>query len=170
MARDQLLARPVAGRWSTREVVCHVCDAEQFFADRIKRTLAMSRPLLLGADPDHYPEAVRYHDRDPEEELARFRDPDHLGRCRLAATGARIEHGGNKAVYIPDVDFIRLPAKQAFERQKEYYSTALHELPHWPGHESRLARLNRNTRFGSEAGETPPTGCAGGTVIALQNP
>jgi GNAT superfamily N-acetyltransferase/uncharacterized damage-inducible protein DinB len=70
MTRDQLLARPVTGRWSTLEVVCHVCDSEQFFADRLKRTLAMTRPLLLGADPDHYPEAVRYHDRDPEEELA----------------------------------------------------------------------------------------------------
>ena len=70
MARDELLARPVAGKWSTLEVVCHVCDAEQFFADRLKRTLAMDRPLLLGADPEHYPEAVRYHDRDLEEELA----------------------------------------------------------------------------------------------------
>ncbi len=70
MTRDELLARPVPGRWSTLEVVCHICDSEQFFADRLKRTLAMSRPLLLGADPDHYPEAVRYHDRDLEEELA----------------------------------------------------------------------------------------------------
>jgi uncharacterized damage-inducible protein DinB len=70
MTPDQLLARPVAGKWSTLEVVCHVCDSEQFFADRLKRTLAMTRPLLLGADPDHYPQAVRYHDRDLEEELA----------------------------------------------------------------------------------------------------
>jgi uncharacterized damage-inducible protein DinB len=70
MTRDELLARPVAGKWSTLEVVCHICDAEQFFADRLKRTLAMNRPLLLGADPDRYPEAVRYHDRDLEEELA----------------------------------------------------------------------------------------------------
>src|SRR5206468_1689216 len=67
---EQLLARPVAGRWSTLEVICHICDSEQFIADRLKRTLAMSRPLLLGADPGHYPEAVRYHDRDLEEELA----------------------------------------------------------------------------------------------------
>jgi uncharacterized damage-inducible protein DinB len=69
MTRDQLLARPVGGRWSTLEVVCHVCDTEQFYADRLKRTLAMSRPLLLGADPDDYPESVRYHDRDLEEEI-----------------------------------------------------------------------------------------------------
>jgi uncharacterized damage-inducible protein DinB len=70
MSREQLLARPVPGKWSTLEAVCHIGDCEQFYADRLKRTLAMSRPLLLGADPDHYPEAVRYHDRDLEEELA----------------------------------------------------------------------------------------------------
>src|SRR4051812_44053288 len=69
MSREELLARPVAGRWSTLEVVSHVCDSEQFFADRLKRTLGMDRPLLLGANPDRYPEAVRYHDRDLEEEL-----------------------------------------------------------------------------------------------------
>jgi GNAT superfamily N-acetyltransferase len=70
IANDELLARPVAGKGSTLEVICHIGDSEQFFADRFKRTLAMSRPLLLEADPEHYPEAVRYHDRDLEEELA----------------------------------------------------------------------------------------------------
>jgi GNAT superfamily N-acetyltransferase/uncharacterized damage-inducible protein DinB len=70
MSDDELRLRPVAGKWSTQEVVCHVCDTEQFFADRIKRTLAMSRPLLVSADGWSYPEAVRYHDRDLEEELA----------------------------------------------------------------------------------------------------
>src|ERR1700679_4061650 len=69
MVRDQFIARPVADRWSTLEVVCHVSDTEQFFADRIKRTLAMNPPLLVGADGLLYPEAVRYHDRDLEEEL-----------------------------------------------------------------------------------------------------
>jgi antirestriction protein ArdC len=69
----------------------------------------------------------------------------------IAATNARIEYGGNRAVYFPEEDFIRLPIKDAFESQKEYYSTALHELLHWSGHDSRLARLNKNARFGSEA-------------------
>jgi GNAT superfamily N-acetyltransferase/uncharacterized damage-inducible protein DinB len=67
---EELRLRPVAGRWSALEVVCHVCDCEQFFADRMKRTLAMDRPLLVGADGWLYPEATRYHDRDLEEELA----------------------------------------------------------------------------------------------------
>jgi GNAT superfamily N-acetyltransferase len=70
MTREDLLARPVPGRWSTLEVVCHISDTEQFFADRMKRTLAMNRPLLMGADGWLYPEAVRYHDRDLVEELA----------------------------------------------------------------------------------------------------
>src|SRR5437762_13456366 len=70
MTVEQLRSRPVAGKWSTLEVVCHVSDCEQFFADRMKRTLAMDRPLLVGADGWRYPEAVHYHDRDLDEELA----------------------------------------------------------------------------------------------------
>jgi GNAT superfamily N-acetyltransferase len=82
MTRDDLLARPVPGRWSTLEVVCHIGDCEQFFADRMKRTLAMDRPLLLGAEGWRYPEPVRYHDRDPDEELALVR----LTRRQVART------------------------------------------------------------------------------------
>jgi GNAT superfamily N-acetyltransferase/uncharacterized damage-inducible protein DinB len=70
MTAEQLRSRPVAGKWSTLEVLCHVSDCEQFFADRLKRTLAMNRPLLVGADGFCYPDAVRYHDRDVGEELA----------------------------------------------------------------------------------------------------
>ena len=50
-------------------MVCHIADCEQFFADRMKRTVAMDRPLLLGADGFLYPEPLRYQDHDLEEEL-----------------------------------------------------------------------------------------------------
>jgi uncharacterized damage-inducible protein DinB len=66
---DQLRVRPVEGRWSTLEVVCHLADCEQFFADRLKRTIATDRPLLLGAQGGRYPEPLCYHDRDVEEEI-----------------------------------------------------------------------------------------------------
>lgn len=36
----QLLSRPIPGKWSILEVICHIADCEQFFADRMKRTLA----------------------------------------------------------------------------------------------------------------------------------
>ena len=69
MTVEQLRSRPVAGKWSTLEVVCHIADCEQLFADRLKRTVAMDRPLLLGADGFRYPEPLRYQDHDLVEEL-----------------------------------------------------------------------------------------------------
>src|SRR3954454_24559761 len=69
MTGGQLRSRPIAGKWSTLEVVCHTADCEQFFADRLKRTVAMDRPLLLGADGFRYPEPLRYQDHDLGEEL-----------------------------------------------------------------------------------------------------
>ena len=64
MTGDQLRSRPIPGKWSTLEVVCHVADGEQFFADRMKRTVAMDRPLLIGADGFRYPEPLHYQELD----------------------------------------------------------------------------------------------------------
>jgi antirestriction protein ArdC len=69
----------------------------------------------------------------------------------ISATGADIRHSGNRAVYRSEQDYIQLPPKGAFSQTHEYYATALHELTHWSGHESRLARLTKLARFGSEA-------------------
>ena len=69
LAGEQLRARPVAGKWSTLEALCHISDTEQFFADRMKRTLGMDRPLLLGAAGSLYPVPVKYQERDVREEL-----------------------------------------------------------------------------------------------------
>ena|ERR1700677_2761750 len=69
MTREQLLARPVAGKWSTLEVVCHLADFDPIMADRMKRVLAEDKPSLLGADENRFVAALVYHDRDLEEEL-----------------------------------------------------------------------------------------------------
>jgi len=69
----------------------------------------------------------------------------------IAATGADIRSGGDKAFYRRGEDFIRLPPKHSFTSEKEYYATAFHELAHWTGHESRLDRLPKNSRFGDAA-------------------
>lgn len=70
MTREQLLARPVPGKWSTLEVVCHLADFDPILADRMKRVIAEDNPALLGADERHFASALAYHDRDLEEELA----------------------------------------------------------------------------------------------------
>ncbi|MFM7150440.1 MAG: DinB family protein, partial [Gemmataceae bacterium] len=69
MTSEQAMARPVAGKMSTLEVVCHLADFEPIIADRIKRTLAMERPTLLGADENRFLEKLAYHHRDLQEEL-----------------------------------------------------------------------------------------------------
>jgi uncharacterized damage-inducible protein DinB len=69
MTREQLLARPVAGKWSTLEVVAHLCDFEPVYADRMKRVIAEDKPTLLGADQDKFASRLAYQDRDLEEEL-----------------------------------------------------------------------------------------------------
>lgn len=69
MTTEQVLARPIPGQWSTQEVVCHIADTEIFFADRIERTIALERPLLIGIDERPYPQRLRYQDLDLEEEL-----------------------------------------------------------------------------------------------------
>lgn len=62
----------------------------------------------------------------------------------LENSGADIRNiEGNKAYYSPLADFIVLPKKEQFVEaggEMGYYSTALHELGHWSGHESRLNR------------------------------
>lgn len=70
MTREQLLARPVPGKWSTLEVVCHLADFDPILADRMKRVIALDRPTLVGADENCFAQALAYHDRDLEEELA----------------------------------------------------------------------------------------------------
>jgi hypothetical protein len=64
MSHEQLAARPIPGKMATYEVVCHVVDADQFMADRMKRTIATSRPLLMGVDGITYLEALHYAQRD----------------------------------------------------------------------------------------------------------
>src|SRR5215471_2428341 len=70
MTRDQLLARPIPGKWSTLEVVCHIADYEPIYADRMKRVIALEGPELLKGDPERFAERLAYDDRDVEEELA----------------------------------------------------------------------------------------------------
>jgi hypothetical protein len=73
MTRDQLIARPIAGKWSTLECVAHVADTEVYFSDRIERTIAMERPLLISVDERPYPERMNYQAFDLDEQLDLFR-------------------------------------------------------------------------------------------------
>lgn len=70
----------------------------------------------------------------------------------------RYNKPSSRAFYVPSQDFIVLPMKEQFNTGKtaeevyrdgmEYYSTALHEMAHSTGHESRL-----NRQFGAKRTE-----------------
>lgn len=68
----------------------------------------------------------------------------------FAALNADVKHGGDRACYSPELDYICLPECGAFSTRDYYAATALHELGHWTGHKSRLAR-DLTGRFGSQA-------------------
>jgi hypothetical protein len=72
MSPEQVLARPVPGKWSTIECVGHLADTEVFFTDRIVRTIALDRPLLMSADEKQYTERLDYQGFDLGEQLALF--------------------------------------------------------------------------------------------------
>jgi len=70
LSRDQLTARPVAGKWSTLEVVAHIADFEPILAERMMRVISHERPLLMVADENLFAATLDYQHRDVEEELA----------------------------------------------------------------------------------------------------
>ncbi len=64
-----------------------------------------------------------------------------IAEAILAASGAVIRHDqADQAFFSPRRDEIHLPPKEAFPDLGGYYATALHELAHWTGHESRMNR------------------------------
>jgi hypothetical protein len=72
MTSEQVLSRPIPGKWSTLEVVAHLADTEIYFTDRIERTIALDRPLLMGVDERPYPQRLNYQALDLAEQLDLF--------------------------------------------------------------------------------------------------
>lgn len=54
-----------------------------------------------------------------------------------------------KAYYVPSRDEIHLPNRRTFSSLSGFWGTAIHELSHWTGHESRLNRDMQHT-FGTQ--------------------
>lgn len=77
-------------------------------------------------------------------------DANERAESILKASGADIRHGGDRAFYKPVSDYIQMPDRGQFPNAGNYYATAIHELGHWTGHETRLDRDLANP-FGSEA-------------------
>jgi len=69
MSIEQLAARPIAGKWSTQEVICHLTDFEIVNAERIQRTIAVDNPTIFNADPDAFAAHLHHEHRPVAAEL-----------------------------------------------------------------------------------------------------
>lgn len=72
-----------------------------------------------------------------------------VAEALIAASGIHFRVGGNRAFYVPSLDFVQVPPQPAFFEQVNYYRTCLHELTHATGHPSRLDR-KLTTGFGTK--------------------
>ena len=68
----------------------------------------------------------------------------------FAGSKATIRHGGNRAYYAQEVDYIQMPPFECFRDAESYYSTLAHELTHWTKHPSRLARDFGRKQWGDQ--------------------
>jgi len=111
--------------------------------DRNKRWIVRAFPLFNAAQIEGY-------EPPPEPPLPPQMQRIEHAEAFFAALGADIRHGGNRAFYRNTTDNIQMPPFAAFPDELEYYSTLAHEVTHWSGHPSRLAR-DLKGRFGSES-------------------
>jgi len=63
---------------------------------------------------------------------------------------ADIRHGGARAYYAQEPDYIQMPPFEAFDSAGSYYATLAHESTHWTKHPSRLAREFGRKTWGDE--------------------
>ena len=89
---------------------------------------------------------------EPLGPVDRIAAADHF----ISATGAKIEHSGDRAFYRPSTDHIQMPGEDLFcgtdtmTRDEAYYAVLVHELTQWSGANHRLDR-DMGKRFGDHA-------------------
>lgn len=84
--------------------------------------------------PEHF-----YQSAEPVEKTHTGSRVEHLERF-FSQTGAHIRHGGSRAFYRLDADFVQMPEFEDFHTGESYYSTLAHEMTHWTRHPARLDR------------------------------
>jgi antirestriction protein ArdC len=124
-------------------------EVEGDFEKPVRRLIARATPVFAAEQVEGWappsPEA-------PAADL----QPHERAEAFVAATGAEICHGGDRAFYRPSTDSIHLPPREAFTGSatsspaEAYYSVLLHELTHWTSHQSRCNR-QLGKRFGDQA-------------------
>lgn len=124
-------------------------EADLAEGDDGKRRVARASHVFNAAQVDGFELPQAAEDLGP---VARLAKADRF----VSATGARIEHSGDRAYFRADTDHIQMPSEGLFTgtktmtRDEGYYATLVHELVHWTGPSHRLDR-QMGKRFGDKA-------------------
>jgi antirestriction protein ArdC len=103
-------------------------------AEAVQRRLIHKVYTVFNAEQIHDIPPLERKEREPVEII-------QAGEAILKNSGAKIRHHRlDSASYSKRTDTIHLPKREMFKDPAGYYGTALHELLHWSGHESRLDR------------------------------
>ena len=97
MTAEQMDATPIPGKWSTKQVICHIADFEPVYADRMKRVIAENEPMMMKCgDPDLFAARLAYDQRDVEVELD-FIDATrkHMGAILRSLVASDFQRQGN---------------------------------------------------------------------------
>ena len=90
-----------------------------------------------------------YYYAKPEPRVSDIKRIDHAEKF-FENLRADIRHGGTRAYYAQEHDYIRMPPFEAFCDAESYYATLAHESTHWTKHPSRLAREFGRKKWGDE--------------------
>ena len=64
---------PAPGKWSPRQIVAHLADAELVGAHRMRQVIAEDNPTLIAFDQDAWTRNLDYARRKPKQSLESFR-------------------------------------------------------------------------------------------------
>jgi hypothetical protein len=101
---EKLATRTVAGKWSLKELVCHLWRVQQVFEGRIERMLADNRPPVARYDPEGDPEFDKLLAGPAYEALSGFQKDRDRFAGRLEALSPAEWHRAGQHPEFPHYD------------------------------------------------------------------
>jgi len=72
-AGEEIDFSPAPGKWTIRQIMAHIADAELVGAHRLRLVIAEDNPVLTGFDQDAWTRNLDYARRKPTQSLETFR-------------------------------------------------------------------------------------------------
>jgi hypothetical protein len=118
------------GKWSIRQIVAHLADAELVFAHRFRQVIAEENPTLIAFDQNAWASNLDYARRKPKtslDTLRRLRAENHellkdLPEAAFARTGTHTERGTVSLLQMVEggADHLESHARQAQAIREAY--------------------------------------------------